>query len=120
MSLPWVECSDHRAVYRRRDPLHSFCLRSRSFATLAFSACSEGTSAAMELPHVSIAEMPLDERPRERMARGGAAALSDAELLALLIEPGRRGKSALDLARELVADGLLALARHEWIPGRRA
>ena len=74
----------------------------------------------MELPHVSIAEMPLDERPRERMARGGAAALSDAELLALLIEPGRRGKSALDLARELVADGLLAVARHEWIPGRRA
>src|SRR5205823_8211943 len=55
---------------------------------------------------------------RERMARGGAAALSDAELVALLIEPGRRGKSSLDIAREVVADGLLALARREWIPGR--
>jgi DNA repair protein RadC len=52
------------------------------------------------------------------MARGGAAALSDAELIALLIEPGRRGKSSLDIGRELVADGLLALARREWIPGK--
>ena len=72
----------------------------------------------VETGHVSIAEMPVDERPRERMARGGAVALSDAELLALLIEPGRRGKSSLDIARELVAEGLLALARRDWIPGR--
>jgi DNA repair protein RadC len=68
--------------------------------------------------HVSIADMPVDERPRERMARGGAAALSDAEIVALLIEPGRRGRSSLDIARELVAEGLLALARQEWIPGK--
>jgi DNA repair protein RadC len=68
--------------------------------------------------HVSIADMPVDERPRERMARGGALALSDAELVALLIEPGRRGKSSLDIARELVAEGLLPLARREWIPGK--
>src|SRR4051794_29697903 len=52
------------------------------------------------------------------MRRGGAVALSDAELVALLIEPGRRGKSALDIGREMVADGLLALARREWIPGK--
>lgn len=69
--------------------------------------------------HVSIADMPVDERPRERMARGGAVALSDAELVALLIEPGRRGKSSLDIAREVVADGLTALARREWVPGKR-
>jgi len=68
--------------------------------------------------HLSIAEMPLDERPRERMARGGAVALSDAELVALLIEPGRRGKSSLDISRELVAEGLLPLARRDWIPGK--
>jgi DNA repair protein RadC len=68
--------------------------------------------------HVSIADMPVDERPRERMVRGGAIALSDAELVALLIEPGRRGKSSLDIARELVAEGLLALVRREWIPGK--
>ena len=72
----------------------------------------------MGLEHVSIADMPVDERPRERMARGGAAALSDAEIVALLIEPGRRGRSSLDIARELVSEGLLALARREWIPGK--
>jgi DNA repair protein RadC len=68
--------------------------------------------------HLNIADLPVDERPRERMARGGAVALSDAELIALLIEPGRRGKSSLDIGRELVAGGLLALARREWIPGK--
>lgn len=71
----------------------------------------------MGVEQVCIADMPVDERPRERMARGGAAALSDAEIVALLIEPGR-GRSALEIARELVADGLPALARREWIPGR--
>ncbi|HKR65956.1 MAG TPA: UPF0758 domain-containing protein, partial [Thermoanaerobaculia bacterium] len=40
---------------------------------------------------MSIEDLPVDERPRERMTRGGAAALSDAELIAILIEPGRRG-----------------------------
>jgi DNA repair protein RadC len=70
--------------------------------------------------HVSIADMPVDERPRERMARGGAGALSDAEIVALLIEPGRKGRSSLDIARELVADGLPALARRDWIPGKPA
>jgi DNA repair protein RadC len=72
----------------------------------------------MESHRVSIADMPVDERPRERMARGGAGALSDAELVALLIEPGHRGRSSLDIGREIVADGLLAFARREWIPGR--
>jgi DNA repair protein RadC len=72
----------------------------------------------MELEYLSIHDMPVDERPRERMARGGAVALSDAEPIALLIEPGRRGKSSLDIGRELVADGLLALVRQEWIPGK--
>lgn len=72
----------------------------------------------METEHIKIADLPVDERPRERMARGGAVALSDAELIALLVEPGRKGKSALEIAREVVADGLLAVARREWMPGK--
>lgn len=72
----------------------------------------------MHSSHVNIADMPLDERPRERMIRGGAVALSDAELIALLIEPGWTGRSSLDIARDVVAEGLLAVARREWIPGR--
>jgi DNA repair protein RadC len=62
--------------------------------------------------HVSIADMPVDERPREPMMRGGAVALSDAELVALLIEPGRHpsgdpSPSPQDLAftRRLVESG---------------
>lgn len=47
--------------------------------------------------------MPLDDRPREKVLAKGVFALSDAELLALLIRTGGRDKSALDLARELAA-----------------
>ena len=72
----------------------------------------------MEREHINIADLPVDERPLERMARGGVVALSDAELIALLVAPGHKGKSSLDIAREIVADGLLAVARREWIPGR--
>jgi DNA repair protein RadC len=44
-----------------------------------------------------------DERPRERLARLGADALTDAELVALLLGSGTRGASALDLARDALA-----------------
>jgi DNA repair protein RadC len=51
---------------------------------------------------MSIASMPVRERPRERLAAQGPGALSDAELLALFLGGGMRGRSALDLARELL------------------
>lgn len=62
---------------------------------------------------MAISDWPLAERPRERLLAQGAAALSDAELLAVLLRTGVRGKSAVDLARELLAafgglSGLLA------------
>lgn len=50
-----------------------------------------------------IAEWPEDERPRERLLSRGAHALSDAELLAILLRVGMRGKSAVELGRELLA-----------------
>jgi DNA repair protein RadC len=43
------------------------------------------------------------EQPRERLLAHGAAALSDAELVALLLRTGTVGRSALDIARELIA-----------------
>ena len=49
-----------------------------------------------------IAEWPVDERPRERLYHKGAAALSDAELLAIQLGTGIRGMSALDVARGLL------------------
>jgi DNA repair protein RadC len=52
-----------------------------------------------------IKEWPEDERPREKMLRRGAASLSDAELLALIIRTGDTAtrKSAIDLGRELIS-----------------
>ncbi|MFA4968451.1 MAG: DNA repair protein RadC [Sulfuritalea sp.] len=52
---------------------------------------------------MAIRDWPAAERPRERLAQQGAAALSDAELLAIFLRVGIRGKSAVDLARELLA-----------------
>jgi len=63
---------------------------------------------------LTIAEMPFDERPRERMLRHGAETLSEAELVAILIGSGVRGQSAVSVARELLRDGLQALSRREW------
>jgi DNA repair protein RadC len=49
-----------------------------------------------------IRELPAAERPRERLLERGAQALSDAELVAILVRTGRPGLSALDLARDLL------------------
>jgi DNA repair protein RadC len=54
-------------------------------------------------PPASGPSWPNAERPRERLLAQGPASLSDAELLALFLGSGVRGKSALDLARELLA-----------------
>lgn len=51
---------------------------------------------------MSIREWPEGERPREKLLTRGCAALSDAELLAVLLGSGTRGKDALALGRELL------------------
>lgn len=53
-------------------------------------------------PRRVIARAPEHDRPRERLLAHGPEALADAELLALQLGTGRRGRSALDLARELL------------------
>jgi len=52
---------------------------------------------------MNIANIPIGERPRERLLRHGAAVLSNTELLALLLRTGVTGCSALDVARNLLA-----------------
>jgi DNA repair protein RadC len=54
------------------------------------------------LARMAIRDWPRDERPREKLLEKGAAALSDAELLAILLRTGTRGSSALDLARNVL------------------
>lgn len=59
---------------------------------------------------MAITDWPENERPRERLLALGPQALSDAELLAIFLRVGVKGKSAVDLARDLLAhvDGSLA------------
>jgi DNA repair protein RadC len=52
---------------------------------------------------MGISDWPARERPRERLISEGAQALSDAELLAVFLRVGVRGKSAVDLARDTVS-----------------
>lgn len=52
---------------------------------------------------MAITDWPEGERPRERLLLLGPQALSDAELLAIFLRVGIRGKSAVDLARDLLA-----------------
>jgi DNA repair protein RadC len=51
---------------------------------------------------MAITDWPAAERPRERLLERGATALSDAELLAIFLRVGIPGKTAVDLARELL------------------
>lgn len=52
---------------------------------------------------MSIRDWPADDRPREKLLARGAAALTDAELLAIFLRTGVPGRSAVDLARDLLA-----------------
>lgn len=62
--------------------------------------------------HITMKEMPESEQPREKFGRFGAQALSDAELLALILRSGTKDMTALQLAQTLLAQkdkGLLNL-----------
>ena len=62
---------------------------------------------------MSIRHWPEGERPREKLLRQGAVSLSDAELLAIFLRVGVKGRSAVDLARDLLQrfGGLRALLK---------
>lgn len=53
---------------------------------------------------MSIRDWPRNERPREKLIEFGATALSEAELLAILLRTGAKGRSALDVARDLLVE----------------
>jgi DNA repair protein RadC len=72
----------------------------------------------------SMHSWPLEERPRERLRRKGAAALGDAELLALQLGTGTGGENAVDAARRILAAAggverlsRLGLGALEQLPG---
>lgn len=53
---------------------------------------------------MTIKDWLAEDRPREKLLQRGPAALTDAELLAIFLRTGTHGKSAVDLARDLLAD----------------
>ncbi len=66
-----------------------------------------------------INNWPIDERPREKLLLRGASALSDAELLAIFLRTGIVGKTAVDLARDLLHEhrglrNLLATSQQQF------
>ncbi len=70
---------------------------------------------------MGIADWPPQERPRERLLAQGAGRLTDAELVAVCLRSGIRGKSAVELARELIGrfQGLAGLLGAEVADLRR-
>ncbi|MBI3616677.1 MAG: hypothetical protein HY210_00405, partial [Candidatus Omnitrophica bacterium] len=50
----------------------------------------------------AICQWPKEDRPREKMMQYGEQALSNSELLAILLRTGTKGQSALDLARKII------------------
>jgi len=65
-----------------------------------------------EVKSYTIKQLPIELRPRERLIAAGAASLSDAELIAILLGSGRKGHSAVKLAEELLVKtaGLFSLS----------
>ncbi len=66
-----------------------------------------------------ITDWPAEERPREKLLLKGPSSLSDAELLAIFLRTGIAGKSAVDLARELLSESgslraLLTCNQHQF------
>lgn len=51
---------------------------------------------------MKVKELPLDDRPREKLTLRGAQSLSDAELIAILLRTGIKGKSVIQVAQELI------------------
>jgi DNA repair protein RadC len=71
---------------------------------------------------MAIKDWPAEDRPREKLLQRGSDALTDAELLAIFLRTGTHGKSAVDLARDLLNDfgslkGLLNAAQQHFCMG---
>ncbi len=72
---------------------------------------SEPGEGSVSRTALLVRDLPIDERPRERLLQNGSASLSDSELLSILIRSGRPGASSIDVARELLGHfgGLVGL-----------
>jgi len=72
---------------------------------------------------MAITDWAIEDRPREKLLNKGAQALTDAELLAIFLRTGIKGKSAVDLARDLIKENgglspLLAANEEQFCQGK--
>jgi DNA repair protein RadC len=72
-----------------------------------------GESMTKQISNYRIADLASSDRPRERLAEIGAEALSDAELLAILLRSGIEGLNVIQMAQKILVDhgGLVGLHR---------
>ncbi len=66
--------------------------------------------------YITVKEMPVEERPRERLARVGPQSLSTTELLAIILRTGVGGENVLNMSTRILAQygGLAGLARADF------
>ena len=96
-----------RTAYARRARIRPATIDAVPVVLGGSTTAGAGAEAVRWVPRVC--DLPSEERPRERLLKQGAAALSNRELLALVVGTGTRGASALDVAGGLLADGLRGL-----------
>lgn len=88
-------------------------IRASPWSPLLLALLSMADDAHRTTPYVLIRDLPATDRPRERLRDFGAASLSEAELLAILLRTGNARESAIAQATRLLArfGGLTGLAR---------
>lgn len=68
---------------------------------------------------MKVKELPIDDRPREKLTMRGAQSLSDAELIAIILRTGSKGKSVIQLSQELLSKygnlNVLSAQTHEGL-----
>lgn len=66
--------------------------------------------------HLTIKELPADERPREKLRLRGPQALTNAELIAILLNTGVKGQTVIDISNRLLVEhgGLAGLSRVDF------
>lgn len=52
---------------------------------------------------LKVRDLPVDDRPREKLLLHGSQSLTDAELIAILLRTGTKGKSVIQIAQELIS-----------------
>ena len=67
-------------------------------------ACMIWENRKVFMQHTTVKELPESERPYERFLALGAEALSDAELLSIILKTGTKELTALDIARQLLSE----------------